>query len=209
MKRLLIFSLLFVLYGLVSPAEAGSAVHTVYGETYYCGDSFEIVIPNEPVLTAMITRHPSGTKVVRASAGPNEILFEVRFQIRNLTPQVYHGLSTESFKLTGYVRGRPLSYVPEIMEPYDFGGRTSYRLYDKMYYKTNDFPPLRKADMLLVYRVNPILRDWEILVDPAGNEGVEIGLPDVTYPEMTLEPCQGIFQFQEIWNAETNSIIKY
>lgn len=208
MKKYSAALLFFFLFFAADLAAAESEVHVLYGETYYCGDSLEIIIPDEPVITTLITRNP-GSKVIQARAGKDDILLEVRVQVRNMSSNVYKGISPESFKLVGYVRGRPLSYTPEIMEPYDYGNKRSYYLYDKMYFQNYVFAPLRKIDMILVYRINPILRDLELHVNPKGTNGTDDRYLDAVYPEKDLEPCDGVFQFITIRNAETGEITKY
>lgn len=190
------------------PVHADQAVSPFYGEKYICGDSFEIIFPDEPVFTSAIVRNPGG-KVIQARAGKYDILLEIRLQIRNLSPIVYEGLAPDSLQLVGYVRGRPVTYVPEIMEPYDYGGRGSYTMYDKMYYKDRVFPPLRKYDMILVYRVNPILRDFELHINPRSTSETADHYLDAQYHDMDLEPCDGIFMLTTVKNIETGEIIKY
>ena len=208
MRKYLILVVLASVFVLFLPASAKQAVSAVYGETYFCGDSFEIVIRGEPFFTSAVTRSP-GSKLIHAQAGPDDILLEIRIQIRNLTPMVYNGLSPESFKLVGYVRGRPISYTPEIMEPYDYGGKGSYVMYDKNYYRTAVFAPLRKIDMILVYRLNPILRDLELHINPQSTKDISYEYLDAVYEEKDLEPCDGIFMFTTIRTLETGEITKY
>lgn len=209
MKKLLPFLIILMTLCMAAAVSADQNVHVVFGETYYCGDSFEVRIIDEPQMTTAITRSPRGRKVIQAQAGKYDILLQIHMHLRNMTPVVYQGLSPESFKLVGYVRGRPIPYYPEIMEPYDYGGREFYRLYDKNYYKTNPFPPLRNINMLLVYRVNPILRDWELHLNPKSSNGDEDKYLSATYYEMDIEPCDGIFQIITIRDAETGEITKY
>ena len=130
-------------------------------------------------------------------------------KIRNLTPVVYNGLSPESFTLFGFVRGRPITYLPEIMEPFDYGGRGFYKLYDKMYYRDNVYAPLRKIDMILVYRINPIVRDLELHINPQSTKDPQDYYLDAQYHEMNLAPCDGIFQIETVRNIETGEITKY
>ena len=192
----------------LQPVAAEQEVHVYYNETYYCGDSLEVIIPDEPVTTTMVTRNP-GSKVVQAKADKDTILFEVRIKVRNMSNLVYNGISPESFKLVGYIRGKALTYLPEIMEPYDNGPKEHYNLYDKMYYKSYVFAPLRKIDMILVYRINPIVRDLELHIDPQGTDGTEDHYLDAVWGNMDLEPCDGIFQFITIHDAETNERTKF
>ena len=204
----LVLILSIICLSIFGSAAADQAISPVYGETYLCGDSFEIRILDEPVFTTAIVRNPGG-KILQARAGQYDILLEIHMEIRNLTPVVYQGLNPDSLKLVGYVRGRPVTYVPEIMEPYDYGGRGSYTLYDKMYYRDRVFPPLRKYNMLLVYRVNPILRDFEIHINPTATKETSDSYLDAQYHEMDLEPCDGIFMLTTVRNIETDEITKY
>ena len=202
MKKVCFFSLILFLFFICGAARAEREVHVYNNETYYCGDSLEVIFPDEPVTMTMVTRNP-GSKVVQAKADKDTILLEIRIKVRNLSDKVYNGLSPESFKLVGYIRGKPLTYLPEIMEPYDYGSKEHYNLYDKMYYKNYTFAPLRKIDMVLVYRINPIVRDLELHINPKGTDGTDDRYLDAEYREMDLEPCDGVFQFLTIHDAET------
>ena len=207
-KKLFLLVLLMTFLNACGSVSAEREVHVYYNETYYCGDSLEVMFPDEPVTTSLVTRNP-GSKVVQAKADDDTILFEVRVKVRNMSNVVYKGLSPESFKLVGYIRGKALTYLPEIMEPYDYGGRPFYTLYDKMYYKTYTFAPLRKIDMILVYRINPIVRDLEMHINPKGTDGTDDHYLDAVWGEMELEPCDGVFQFITIHDAETNERTKF
>lgn len=208
MRKVLFLCVMFILASLTLPAAAKQAIQVVYGETYLCGDSFEVIMRGEPVFTTALTRSP-GSKVLQIKAGKEDILLEVRLQLRNLTPIVYDGLAPESFTLVGYVRGKPISYLPEIMEPFDYGPKRGYRMYDKMYYKTQPYPPLRFIDMILVYRIDPIVRDFEIHLNPQGTNGTSTSYLDAEYHEMDLRPCDGILQITTVRNIETGEITKY
>ncbi|MBQ6504593.1 MAG: hypothetical protein IJI57_11845 [Flexilinea sp.] len=210
MYRKRVIPLLFILlcfFGLGTVC-AGQEAHVYYNETYYCGDSLEVIFPDEPVTMSLVTRNP-GSKVIQAKPDDDTVLFEVRVKVRNLSNVVYKGLSPESFKLVGYIRGKALTYLPEIMEPYDYGPKEHYTLYDKMYYKTYEFAPLRKIDMILVYRINPIVRDLEMHINPKGTDGTDDHYLDAVWDEMDLEPCDGVFQFITIHDAETNERTKF
>lgn len=209
MRKILIFCVLFILAILPLPAAAKQAVEVVYGETYLCGDSFEVIVRGEPVFTTAITRSPGGGKTLQLKAGKYDILLEVRLQIRNLTPIMYDGLDPKSFTLVGYVRGKPVSYLPEMMTPFDYGAKGSYRMYDKMYYRDKEYPPLRNIDMILVYRIDPIVRDFEIHLNPQGTKGTATSYLDAEYHEMDLRPCDGILQLTTIKDLTTGEITKY
>lgn len=209
MRRVLILCVLFLLTVLSLPAGAKEAIQVVYGETYLCGDSFEVIMRGEPVFTTALTRSPGGSKVLQIKAGKDDILLEVRLQIRNLTPIVYDGIAPESFTLVGYVRGKPFSYLPEIMMPFDYGSKKAYRMYDKMYYRDQPYPPLRNIDMILVYRIDPIVRDFEIHLNPTGNKGTSMTYLDAEYHEMDLNPCDARLQITTVRNIETGEITKY
>ena len=208
MRRILILCMIMVLAALALPVAAKEAIQVVYGETYLCGDSIEVVMRGEPVFTTAITRSP-GSKVLQLKAGKYDILLEVRLEMRNLSPIVYLGLDPKSFELVGYVRGRPVSYLPEIMEPFDYGPKGAYRMYDKMYYRDTVYPPLRKIDMILVYRIDPIVRDFEIRLNPQGTKGTQDYYLDAQYHEMDLQPCDAVLQITTVRNIETGEITKY
>ena len=208
MRKFLTLLLLFLFFGLKTAA-AKQAVEIYYGETYYCGDSLEVIIQDEPQTTSMIARNPGKNKIAQLTAGKNQTILEVHMKVRNTSNIVYNGLSPESFKLVGYVRNHPITYLPEIMEPFDYGPKEHYRMYDKMYYKDQPFAPLRKIDMILAYRINPIVRDLEIHINPKGTDGEVQTYLNGTWGEMDLEPCDGIFQIVTIRDAETNEITKF
>ena len=209
MKRTILF-IIFILFSLFHSVEAENETLVTTGERYICGDSFEVIFPDEIYVTHMITRQPP-RKVpkIHITAGKDDILLAVRLKLRNLTPEVYKGLRTSSFTLTGYVRNQPHSYTAEIWEPYDYGNYDSYFSYSKTYYKHEDLAPLRQIDMLLVFRVNPILRDWELMVEPKTRDESVYTYLDADYEEMKLERCKAVFQFRQLYNAETFEITKY
>ena len=61
MKKMILSVFLFLTIGMFSSVSAASEVRAVYGETYLCGDSFEIMIQSEPIITTMITGMRRGT----------------------------------------------------------------------------------------------------------------------------------------------------
>lgn len=206
MKKIIVLALLFIFFHVSSPVYSDSVVKAVYGETYICGDSFEITIQSEPIFTTEITRHASWERPVLAKAGKYEMLFAIRLKIRNITSEYWGGFTPESFKLVGYVRGRAVEYLPEIMSPYDYGIDRAYSLYDKMYYQSYPMAPLRKFDMQLVYRVNPNLIDWELHVEPHEKDWI---FTVTEKPLIDLEPCSGVFQFVTVWDEKTTRMFKY
>ena len=182
------------------------------GENYLCGSSFEISFPFQPSTVSMISRdlYKIFNYVdIHAEAGKGERLLQIRLQIRNLTPTIIKGLDPKSFQLTGYVRDRTLTYVPEIMEPYDFGDYETYRWYSPDQNEWSYLPPLRMEDILLVYRVNPILVNWEIYIAPRAKSGTSYNYGSAIYESIELEPCNTVFCFSSIKNAETGEITKY
>ena len=69
MKKIIVLVVLFIFFHVSSPVYSDSVVKAVYGETYICGDSFEITIQSEPIFTTEITRHASWERPVLAKAG--------------------------------------------------------------------------------------------------------------------------------------------
>lgn len=204
MRKNLILTILFLLLIPFRNVSAGEpSVIVDHRETYMCGDSFEITIPDQPSTTSQVTRASS----IQAEAGPDERLLQIRVTIRNLTSSVYNGLSLDSFQLTGYVRDRSLSYTPEIIQSYDYTYGSSGSSFSSP--SGLVLPPLRMEDILLVYRVNPILVNWELHIRPEPMNGLSDGYGSADYPEMDPDPCDGVFQFFSIRNAETGEIIKY
>lgn len=184
-----------------------------HGESYMCGDTFEIIFPDQPSTTSIVTRDPFkilNVIYVHAEAGKNERLLQIRIKIRNLTPTIYKGLRPESFQLTGYVRDRSLTYTPEIMEPYDYGDYETYALYSNDHSSWSYLPPLRMDDILLVYRINPVLVNWELRVTPQSTSGTSYEYGNAVYkPIDGLEECNAIFQFGSIRNSETGAVTTY
>ena len=72
------FLLFLTAYGLAS---AEREVHVINNKTYYCGDSLEVIFPDEPVTLTEVTRNPGSSKVVQARADRDTILFEVRIKV--------------------------------------------------------------------------------------------------------------------------------
>ena len=206
MKRFLIYPVLLLIGFFCDPAFAESEVKAFYGQTYICGDSFEVMIQGEPILTTIITRHSEWDRPTLLQAGKYDMLFSIRLKLRNLTDRYYGGLAPDSFKLVGYVRGRPVEYLPEIMAPFNYGIKGAYILYDKMYYQTYALAPLRMIDMQLVYRVNPNLLDWELHVEPHENDWSFV---TVEKPRSDIEPCIGVFRLMTVWDERTGQMIKY
>ncbi len=203
MRKILSFFLpVLCLFSFLSAA-AESTVIVQYREPYICGDSFEITFPDEPSTTSMISRSGS----VHAAFDTDTRLLLVRIIIRNLTPEVINGLSSDSFKLTGYVRDRSVTYTPVVVESYDY----TYGTNGSSHSSADGFviPPLREEDILLVFRVNPILLNWELFVEPKSAKEVTGTYGTAVYEPMELNPCKGLFQFYSIINAETGEITKY
>ncbi len=205
---------ILVLTALLTFAVGANAQTVVkHGESYMCGDTFEVIFPDQPSTTSMVSRDPYkiiNVIYVHAEAGKNERLLTVRVKIRNLTPTIFKGLDPESFQLTGYVRDRSLTYTPEIMEPYDFESYWTYMYYSPELNSWSYLPPLRMDDILLVYRVNPILVNWELRVNPQAMYGTSYEYGNAVYePIEGLESCDAVFQFESIRNSETGEITKY
>ena len=60
-----------------------------------------------------------------------------------------------------------------------------------------------------MYRVNPILINWELHFKPEASGKPALEYDGVTYEPMELQPCEGIFRFASIRNAETGEITYY
>ena len=210
MKKTFVILMLLMFILPVSLCCAENEVLMDPGVTYICGDSFEVIFPDSPYMTHLISRQPPRkAPKVHITAGKDEILLAVRIKLRNLTPETYKGLRTSSFKLIGYVRNHPHEYTADIWEPYDYGDYDTYYSYSRSYYKYEDLAPLHQIDMLLVFQVNPILRDWELLVEPKTREESVLTYRDAVYNEMDLERCKAVFQFRSVFDAETGEITKY
>ena len=210
MKKILISSIVILICLLFSSVQADESLPVKHGESYMCGDSFEIIFPDQPSTTSMNSHNIAPRlNVVYAEAGKNDRLFQIRIKIRNLTPTIFQDLSSKSFQLTGFVRNRYITYTPEVMEPYDEKSYEAYAFYSPNHIDWTYLPPLRMNDILLVFRVNPILVNWELRVNPRANKGTSYEYGSAVYSPMDLEPCDAVFQFQSIRNAETGAVTNY
>ncbi|MBQ6481747.1 MAG: hypothetical protein IJI45_11565 [Anaerolineaceae bacterium] len=165
---------------------------------YMCGDTFELAFPDVLSTGHMFTN--SGQ--IQANADADELLLQVRIQMRNMTSGMFHGISTDSFKLTGYVRDRSISYYPETIINTDYFGQGNYYNWDQL-------PPLRIADILLIYRVNPILINWELAFEPKMTGDQTYDFEGVTYKQAYAAPCSGLFQFSAVRNLENNALTTF
>lgn len=165
---------------------------------YMCGDTFELAFPDVLSTGHMFTN--SGQ--IQANADADELLLQVRIQMRNMTSGMFHGISTDSFKLTGYVRDRSISYYPETIINTDYFGQGNYYNWDQL-------PPLRIADILLIYRVNPILINWELAFEPKMTSDPTYDFEGVTYKQAYAAPCSGLFQFSAVRNLENNALTTF
>ncbi len=204
MKKIIhpIFIVLLLVFFKVSSVKAD--IEIKFGESYMCGDSFEIIFPDQPSTTSMISINSDPTYAyVLAEAGKREKILQIRIKIRNLTPIIYKdGLGGKSFKLTGYIRDRKFTYTPEFILSYDLSNITDASWFD--------YAPLRMKDLLLIYRINPLLINWEMNINPqASYKKTSYNYGTTTYYPLELTPCNGVFQFPSIRNSETGEIIKY
>lgn len=167
---------------------------------YMCGDVFEMAFPDVISTGSMFTN----AGYVQAEAAKDESLLQVRVQLRNMTEGMFHGISIDSFKLTGYVRDRSLTYTPELILNTDYFGSGNYFAWDQL-------PPLRVADILLVFRVNPILINWELSFVPkyTGEQTYEFGRIVYEPEDREPDPCYGLFQFPVLRNLETGALTVY
>ena len=65
------------------------------------------------------------------------------------------------------------------------------------------------ADVLLVFRVNPILINWELEVDLHSEKKLKYGYGDVEYEQLPFEECHGVFQFARLQDLETRLYTTY
>ncbi len=212
MKRIKITFIFVVLLTFIIVLSAQADVVVKHGESYMCGDSFEVIFPDQPSTTSMVSRDPYkyiNVVYVHAEAGKRDRLLQIRIKLRNLTPTLFKGLDPKSFQLTGYVRDRKLTYTPEIMEPYDYGNYEAYSYYSPDHNSWSYLPPLRMDDILLVFRVNPILVNWELRVVPQATYGTSYEYGNAFYEPIDLAPCDAVFQFTSTRNAETGAITTY
>ena len=197
MKKCLLLLLSSVLFWVSSAAAEDSTILVTQYENYMCGDQFEISFPDVIQTTSMV----SNASRVHAEAEHDEQLLQVRIKIRNMTPEVFRGMSKDSFQLIGHVRDRSITYLPELITNTDYFGSGNYYTYDNL-------PPLRMIDILLVYRVNPILINWELRIDPIIG-GSNYQLKTVSYEATDWEPCQAVFQFPLVRNGKTGDLTRF
>ncbi len=203
MKKHPVFFVFILIFLITAAAAADSEVLLNHAVSYMCGDTFEISIPDRPSTTSMISRSGS----VQAEAGVGERLLLVHVIFRNLTPTVFNGLTVNSFTLKGYVRDRSLTYTPIIFQSYDYTYGSSGSTVTSAGSLT--LPPLRQENILLVFQVNPILINWELYFRPDSAKDPEYTFENATYEPMDQQPCEGVFLFTSILNAETGEITKY
>ena len=171
--------------------------HRMY---YMCGDIFELAFPDIPGTSSMI----SNTSQVHATAGPDERLLQIRIQMRNMTHSVIQGLNKDCFTLTGYVRDRSMTYKPELIIFTDYFGSGNY-------YNWDNLPPMRMADILIVFRVKPVLINWELSIDTSSAVFTPFSTDNASYVpnEENGEFCYGTFQFASQQTLETGAITMF
>ena len=115
MTKKIFFSVCLLWCFFSKPVSIYAQVTVKFGETYMCGDSFEISFPDQISTSSLLSRNlpnldPAKFSIVQAEAGKRDKLLLIRVKIRNLTPTVYYrGLNRNSYKLTGYVRNHYIS----------------------------------------------------------------------------------------------------
>ena len=199
MKKLVFLISMILLLISASAVSADSTVLVEQYVSYMCGGQFEVTFPDLLSSTHMV----SNTTRVHAEATPDDRLIQLRIKMRNMTTDVLHGMSKESFRLTGFVRDRSISYYPEVITNTDYFGSGNYFTWDSL-------PPLRMVDILLVYRVNPILINWELNFEPVLPVESTYEFGNVTYTPMEYERCESAtFQFPVLRINETGELIRY
>lgn len=192
----------FLMTAITHPASAADSdlqiIQVDQKAHYMCGDTFELSFPDVLSTGHMFTN--SGQ--IQASADADELLLQVRIQIRNMTSGIFHGITAESFKLTGYVRDRSISYYPETIINTDYFGQGNYYNWDQL-------PPLRIADILLIFHVNPILINWELSFEPKLTSDPTYEFENVSYKQAYAAPCSGLFQFSAVRNLENNVLTTF
>ena len=198
MKKCLIFVLFVFLLSISAAAADESTILVIQYENYMCGDQFEISFPEVIVTSSQV----SNASRIQANAEKDERLLSVRMKLRNMTSEVLRGMSKESFQLIGHVRDRSITYYPEVITHTDYFGSGNYYTYDNM-------PPLRMVDIMLIYRVNPILINWEMRFAPQVGGDPNYTLKTVSYEPMDWDPCEGLFQFPLIRTGETGDLTRF
>ena len=200
--KIYLLFLLFLTAFFVLPAVGADAELPVvlvdHRLNYMCGDTFELTFPDVPSSGSMFTNAGQ----VQATADKDNTLLQVRIRIRNMTTSVFHGIDENSFTLTGYVRDRSINYKPEIFLNTDYFSQGNYYAWDSL-------PPLRVADVLLVFRVNPILINWELSYEPKYTMEPDFLLEHVTYKSSYADPCAGRFLFSSSKNLETGTVMNF
>lgn len=198
-KKLMFLLFLGIFLTFVSAAAADSTVLATDLESYMCGDFLEIMFPEVPSTSSMV----SNASQVQAVAAPDERLLQVRITLQNMSSSVIQGISMNNFKLTGYVRDRSITYTPELILNTDYFGYGNY-------YELSSIPPLRMVDVLLVFRVKPTLINYELSIDTSSGSLGKYEMQYVSYPQQEPgEFCQGTFQFRAIRTLETGLFTYY
>lgn len=198
MKKTLSLFFLFVILILNAAASYADSPIVVDHRMYYmCGDIYELSFPDVPGTSSMV----SNTTQVHATAGQDERLLQIRVQMRNMTHSAIQGLNKDCFTLKGYVRDRSITYKPEVITFTDYFGSGNY-------YNWDNLPPMRMADILLIFRVKPVLVNWELSIDTSSAVFTNFALDNVSYipDENPGELCFGTFQFTSQQTLETGMI---
>ena len=199
MKKMIVFIVLNIILTAFSAAGAEDTVLAVDLESYMCGDVLEIMFPEVPSTSSMV----SNASQVQAVADPDERLLQVRITLQNKSTSLVQGISKDNFSLTGYVRDRSVTYKPEMVLNTDYFGSGNY-------YELNAIPPMRMIDVLLIYRVKPTLVNYELTIDTSSASLNKYEMQNVSYPlQSTGELCKGTFQFQAIRTLETGLFTRY
>lgn len=201
MKKTLGLFLLFISFLISFSSVNADSLIPVDHKTYYmCGDIYELAFPDIPGTSSMI----SNTSQVHATAGPDERLLQIRIQMRNMTHSTIQGLNKDCFTLTGYVRDRSMAYKPELIIFTDYFGAGNY-------YNWDNLPPMRMADILIVFRVKPVLVNWELSIDTSSAVFTPFSTDNVSYvpKEENGEFCYGTFQFASQQTLETGVITNF
>ncbi|MBQ6519404.1 MAG: hypothetical protein IJI14_11835 [Anaerolineaceae bacterium] len=239
-KHILVLAVIFVLAVFFSTVLAEDEANATYGETYMCGDAFTARIVTQPQMMSQIIekiayytfRQNMQTgrysqyqiNVLYGNQTEEDILLLIRLQIRNLNSKSVHGLSPESFKLTGKVRDRVIEYEPEIMMPFiveddDWElpmiraglpvanltrGLAEFVTYDINDYwnpllmNEKDIDSMRLQDIRLIYRVPSWLVGWDLHISPKPMTA-----------DSELKTCNLTLHLPTIMNEITRETYKY
>lgn len=246
-KYFLIAAILIILFASCLSGSAQDEANAVYMETYMCGDAYTFKIGAQPQMMSQIVVTVLDYDQVQPYPNPvysespfivelgkqteEDVILLFRVYLRNLNKDTVHGLSPESFILTGKVRDRKITYTPEIFLPYDYYDWVFYTIYGGKWKATRantnariiHYPsylekPFYKASQIMdeqYMKSKDIesMREQEMMLIyrvPSWLSGWDLHIkPQPMIPDPQLKSCDMILHLPTISNEITKETYKY